>query len=170
MPFSPLESYFLAEDLRQCMMVELATTSEGVTGLSSCVTWGNQTWDNCCPGQLRVGLERQYPTSRFPNPDLLPTVCQAGERGTDYRATLLRCAPNPIGDPPDVPCSLLDKHARIAHEDADAMWRAVRCCFKDTDFNYVIRELTPLGPRGACMGVSLLLTVGLMDWCVCHDG
>lgn len=166
MPFDPLESYHIARDLLTCSLKELALTIGGPLE-DACVVWGNITWDNCCPGQLRVAFAHQFPSSRFPNPDFQPTVCNTYERATDYLISVLRCAasPNAQGEPP--PCTSLDKEAQIASADGDAIWRAVRCCFMNTDFNYTIRSLDPLGPRGACRGVQLLVTVGLRDACSC---
>lgn len=171
MPFEPAETFFMADDLRQCILIELENTIGGVgDGFDSCVVPGNTTtWDNCCPGSLRVRYGPQTPTDRFPDPLLRPTNCQAMERAAQFIATVLRChaSPNADGTPP--PCDVLAKEARILAEDMDALWRAVACCLgrPDAPFSYVINSVVPVGPEGACVGSELTVTVGLTNWCQC---
>lgn len=169
MTFQPAEAYFIAEDLRQCVMNELGCTIGGIEGMDSCVTHGQITWDNCCPGSVRVAIVRQYASDRFPDPLLRPTNCDAVERATDIRVLVLRCAPNPNADGQMPTCEQLDKTARVGAEDMDALWRAAACCLSrpDQPFPYVVRDVSPVGPRGACYGTQLNLTVGLVNWCHC---
>lgn len=163
------ESYFIASDLKTCIERELVHTIGGMpAGFDSCVTAGSITWDNCCPGMLRVAANRQFASDRFPDPVFRPGPCGQYSRATDLTALILRCAPGPDqdGNPPS--CEKLDNMAVIVSEDMDALWRATRCCFSDSGFDYVIREITAVGPRGQCIGSQMTLTIGLTDWCECH--
>jgi hypothetical protein len=165
-----LEAYQIANDLKLCIMQQLlAIPGATPEGFDACVTAGAITWDNCCPGSLRVTIENQSPTERFPDPVFRPTVCSAYQRLTDIRATILRCAPTPNadGDPP--PCNKLEEKAQELSKDMDALWRAVACCFNDTDFQFLVRSVTPIGPQGACVGTTMLVSIGLVNWCNC-DG
>jgi len=163
-----LEAFYIADDLRKCIEAQLLTTHEGMPGgFDSCVTAGRITWDNCCPGSLRVAVQNQYPTERFPDPPLRPTNCDAFQRATNIQAVILRCAPGPNadGDPP--PCEKLEKTAQILSQDMDALWRGAICCFRDTDLQYMVRSIDQIGPNGQCVGTSMTLVVGLTNWCNC---
>jgi hypothetical protein len=163
------DSFLIADDLKTCILNELQGTVGGVPdGFDACVIGGGTiTWDNCCPGSLRVQVGRQYASERFPDIILVPSPCGVYMRATDITALILRCAPGSDQDGNPPPCDALERAAIVAAEDRDALWRAVRCCFVGTEFEYVIREVAGVGPRGQCQGVQMLLTIGLTDWCGC---
>lgn len=169
MPSSPREAFLIASDLKTCILTELEHTAGGIpAGFDACVMPGRITWDNCCPGSLRLSVARQYASDRFPDLILRPSVCAQYSRATDINATILRCMPSPDQDGNPPTCEQLERTAIIQAEDADALWRATRCCFANTDFEYVIREVAAVGPQGACVGTNMLVTIGLVDWCECH--
>lgn len=163
-----LEAYYIADDLRICLMYALRNTPLGAPE-DSCTTYGQMTWDNCCPDMLRVAVLRQYASSVFPDPQLRPDNCNIYTRATDVQALVLRCAPNPNADGQPPTCEQLDKTAQNGAADMDAMWRAVACCFgkDESPFDYVIREIAPTGPRGGCIGTRMLVTVNLLNDCGC---
>lgn len=166
---SPHESHLMALDLKTCIERELAYTVGGMPpGFDSCVMAGSLTWDNCCPGMLRVRTARQFASDRFPDPVFRPSVCGAYSRATDFEALILRCAPGPDQDGNPPTCEALERTALIIAEDMDALWRGVRCCFGNTEFEYVVREVAQTETRGQCVGSRMTLTVGLSDSCECH--
>lgn len=169
MAFSRREAYLIADDLRKCIEEQLIGSLGGVPqGFDSCVVPGSITWDNCCPGSLRLTVLRQYPTAQFPDLPFRPTPCDGWQRATEIQAVVLRCSPgpNPDGDPPT--CERLDAAAQVQAEDYDALWRGTHCCFRNTEFEYMIRSIDAVGPNGQCVGVSMVVVIGLTNWCCCE--
>lgn len=163
-----LEAFYVMDDLRLCIMEALKhTTNEELK--DSCVKWGSLTWDDCCPGMVRVGLVRQYASSLFPDPTLRPDPCNIFTRATDIRALILRCEPTINADAEFPTCDALTRGAMIGAQDADALWRAAQCCFGKVDsmFPYVVRDVSPTPSRGGCVGTQMTITVELGGTCEC---
>lgn len=162
--------------LLECVRVALAATDAGEPG-RVCDVPGLVAADDCQCGQLTITIDRIYPSLQFPNE--APATALADQCTPPYEAynltvTVLRCAPtlDSRGNPPS--CAVLDAAALAWFIDMDAVREALGCCLiglrdADTIVDFTLRDTTPLGPDGACVGSDTHLTIGLVN-CGCLAG
>lgn len=160
----PLKWYTVASRLEQAIYEALT-----LTPARHGVVPGAIAWDECDCGLLAVSVGAIYPTEIFPNPALarVSNSCDAPHEAAEIIMQIVRCAPNP-DDPMTAPATEdLDTSAREVLTDAYEMTRAVSLtlCQMNEDreiSDYVVRQLTPQGPSGGCVGNELRAVVALM--------
>lgn len=140
-------------------------------------TVGLAAWDDCCGGQLIVGIEEVYLGDPLTFASgALPTRCASGTWFARYVAQIARCHPTidengvQTGDAPmAVPAADLATTAALTLTDAWAMMRGVQCylgTILDND-DFLLGSLTPNGPSGNCVAYDLRVTLNLGSGCPC---
>lgn len=169
----PLAFFDLADTLRACVEDRL---DEPV--IRSCVITGEVAWDECECGQLVVSLQRQYPTSSFPNEGGDETTPQSSCGSPlwvgEFNISILRCSPETDTAAPPA-CSELGKAANLSIRDGWAANAGAWCCLKDLKNNrdvnrFEIGTTTYVGAAGLCQGSSTIVRVGVINACLpCDD-
>lgn len=176
---NPFAVYDIAVRIRDCVMEWLATTTDGEPK-RACIVAGAIADDNCECGQLAVSMQSNYESSGTNLPRSGTTTPGRRECGpplftADFLVSILRCAPTGTQAAPPT-CAELDASARGAAEDAWAVRAGVICCLSAairdrlpngtklyTDF--VVGQQNWVGPRGACVGSELPVSVTIQNGC-----
>lgn len=159
----------LAEQLLDCLCVQLAETPGGPV-CRCCLHPGPVPADFCCDcsdadgpanGQAGVRIVSQYPSRTFPAAD---TTVLFGCPGFSPWAGVLemvvhRCVHvvDDRGRPPS--CEQLTLDTEIVLADAEAMRRAVLCCYADQDRAFLMNAWNPIAPSGGCAGGTMQVVV-----------
>jgi hypothetical protein len=160
--------------LRDCVRDALAATDAG-TPDRVCNVPGLLAWDDCECGVLAVTVDRIYQSATFPNPasdqQLADVQCSVPYLAVDMTVTVLRCAPSPQGRELAPSCDTLAAAALSWFVDMDTVRAALGCCLADlysadTVLGFALRDTTPAGPDGGCVGSETHLTVGVVN-CLC---
>ena len=160
--------------LRDCVRDSLAATDAGQPD-RICAVPGLLAWDNCECGVLAVVIDRIYQSTTFPNPasdlQLADVQCTVPYLAVDITVTVLRCAPQPQGRELAPSCDTLAAAALSWFVDMDTVRASLGCCLAglldaDTVLGYALRDTTPAGPDGGCVGSDTHLTVALVN-CLC---
>lgn len=136
-----------------------------------CVVPGEIAWDSCeNGGQLAISRNRVYYSNVFPTEitqdTVVPAACGPGIVVADYTLSLVRCAPQPKGNPPRPPtCDALSDVALLLDRDAYALRSALLCCLRDlrndrTIIEWRLGSTQSVGPNGGCVGNTLQILVG----------
>lgn len=137
------------------------------------------SWDNCCGGQMIVGLEELYvfTPGQFPLLQLAPTPCGGAGWAARYLLQIARChqsvdetQADDVETPYAPTAAYLGTLAAQTLTDAWAITRGVRCWLgevMDDDDDFYLGALTPNGPNGNCVGYDLRVTVNLGEGCPC---
>jgi hypothetical protein len=133
-------------------------------------------WDACDCGQLALVVRRRYPSRSFPGDasDVVVGNCASVLVVFDCALSLVRCVPgaDENGDPPKV----ADLNAAVAVQESDAfvLWQSVTCtltALRDSSpqrvSDFIVNDVTSLGPQGMCGGVELHFKFGLYVPCEC---
>ena len=175
----PFAAFDIAEHIKDCVLEWLDMTTED-TPDRACVIAGESADDECECGQLTVALDSNYEA-------IGTSVPRAGSERPGRREcgpplfvvniliTMMRCAPTGTSTKPPT-CDDLEAAARIAAEDAWAVRAGVICCLSDAVKNrlpngtklyrdFVVGTQTWVGPRGACMGSTLPVSVTIDNGC-----
>jgi hypothetical protein len=162
--------------LLDCARTALSKVTAGVPG-RVCDVPGLLAWDGCDCGVLAVTVDRIYPSATFPVEAadvVLTSPCPPPYDAVDMTVTVLRCAPSPddFGWPPS--CDQLAAAAEVEFEDLEAIRGALACCLAvltvtDTIAEWTLRDTTPAGPQGGCVGTGTHLTIGMIN-CACRVG
>lgn len=166
--------YEVIAALTECVRAALAGTAAGEPA-RICTVPGALAWDECDCGLLAITVDRIYPSNAFPT-EAAPTLaaCTAAYEVADLTVTVLRCAPNPVGNALAPTCVALDAAALTWFLDMDAVRGALGCCLAGlrdagTVEELVLRDTVPAGPQGGCVGSDTRLTVGFIG-CLCPAG
>jgi hypothetical protein len=149
----------------QCCLAPGNTLPMDYCGGDECDTCN----DGSCTGQAAVNVLQIYPTTQFPTPAVDARRCATYSWAALLSMTVFRCAAvqDEKGCPP--PCDAQTHDALVAWSDAEAMHRAVLCCFLEgrdpCDADLVIGTWTPVGPDGGCHGGTLTVTVPVAPPC-----
>ena len=152
----------LLADLSQCLCDQLAAASDRKLCFCGVVT-GEQVdgslagYDGCTGGMAWVRVTNIFPSTTFPNPDLL-TGCSTllaveVEVGTLRPMVIPRGRKLPsVGD--------LAVATQQAMSDMAAMHRAIACCASSSsvDFVYQLGNYLPIGPEGGLVGGTWTFT------------
>jgi hypothetical protein len=163
---TPVDILFqMADEVRRELLRALAITSNG-TPKQSYVAHGNVSWDNCCDGLLYIQFARIFIADGTVDA-AQPTTCGRG-LAADLNVTLLRCAPAPATNGPNVKLPTpaeLSRSALGMMEDGVAVMallRSLAAAWRDVRYiDTVIGAWAPLGPDGGCQGGTLTMTVEL---------
>jgi len=159
-----------------CVGSALAGTAAGRPG-RVCTVPGLLAWDGGDCGLLAVTVDRVYPSSTFPveaQAVELAGPCPPQYEVAELTVTVLRCAPTIDSAGRSPSCTALDRSANTWFRDMDATRAALGCCLAglrdvDTVAEFVVRDTTPAGPEGGCVGSDTHLTVGFVA-CLCPTG
>jgi hypothetical protein len=156
--------WLLAEEIKDCICVALEAESTCPCPCRACVIVGDPAWDDCCEGQLTVGLNRLYVHDNFPSAAVGPIFCFSPLAG-DFTVTLLRCAPTVKDDGTLPTCDELSESARQIYSELYISMRALICCLaaKKRAAKFLIRDAVTVGPDGGCVGFQIRFTVELPD-------
>lgn len=158
--------------LRDCLATALTGTIKGgVCRLA--IEPGAVAWDFCSStvdgdgneinGQAWVRWTNRFPYSTFPIPANSARPC-GFPKAVVIEMGIIRCVPimDDRGNPPDA--DAMTDAAQAAGIDGEALLWAV-CCASSTDAfknrSILVGNLLPVGPQGACGGVTLTLTMDL---------
>lgn len=131
---------------------------------------GAIAWDNCDCGQLAQTITGVVPSNNFPAPaaDTPQTPCGPNLIVINVLLSLVRCVhvSNDNSDPPK--CASLLGDAVQIERDRFIARGALRCYLKDLyDRNllvgFVIGSATTVGPEGACAGIEIPYSLGLVN-------
>lgn len=181
---NPFAVFDIAEHIKDCVLEWLSTTTEGVPD-RACVVVGEIADDDCECGQLAVSMVSNYEASA-PNVPRSGTAtpgrreCGPPIFVANFLVSILRCAPTGTNTKPPT-CDELAASARGAAEDAWAVRAGVICCLSDAIKNrlpngtkryvdFVVGQQTWVGPRGACVGSELPVSVTINNGCYPCDG
>lgn len=114
--------------------------------------------DEDCGGAW-VRLSQGYPTTAFPAQDGSETC--ASRLAFQVTVGIMRCF-SPFsderGNAQGVEAQL--KGVRLQLADMAAMFRAIKCCFVDSETEYVLGNYTPTNALGGTMGGTWTVTIG----------
>jgi hypothetical protein len=164
----PLKWYAVAAALRDAAATALVpqVCRYGVVA-------GNQAaWDDCQCGALYVNVLRTYPSEEFPAPVEAPVGagCSPSLDVAEIVLQVLRCATQPENPQTEAAPGqdALDADAQQWAQDAYNLVASVErelCTMKDDGageiLDYLVQELTAVGPDGACVGSELHVLVSL---------
>lgn len=150
----------------------LAATPAGVPA-RVCVVPGQVAYDQCdCDGLLAVSPQRFFVSDEFPEgavgQGLIRTSpCDLPWLVAEYLVTMLRCAPQPIGQSLAPTCVALDASAQTLLVDSYVSYTtaiSILCELRGDDriIDYVMGEQITRGPEGACVGTEFIALVGFM--------
>lgn len=157
-----LKWYTVASTLEQAVYAELTTKPD-----RHGVVPGAIAWDACDCGLLAVSVGPIYLTETFPDPlsRRVGNACDAPWEAAEVIIQVIRCAPNQDDlEPPTT--AELDASAQEVLRDAYEMMRAVSvklCQMNEARdiADFILRQLTPQGPSGGCVGNELRAIVAL---------
>lgn len=144
------------------------------TGLSNSVVRAGQVpgdiaWDDCdCGGVLAVTTPRIYLSEVFPQEAEGPigSRCRAPYEVGEYTVSVIRCAPQPVGQDMAPSAARLDAASAILLRDMaesmDALASAL-CTLEDADSisDYFVTPVASAGPEGACVGFVARVLISL---------
>jgi hypothetical protein len=171
------EIYPLMVDLAACLCTELEAS--GLPGTCSCavVPGPMAVLEACgackstgaaCGGQAWVRLDRAFPSSTFPTPDVEGATC-VSPMAYIVEVGVARCVPvgkaNSITGyvPPTV--QQYTDSVRLQTADMQAMKRAIQCCLRtgeNSDRSFVLGTYTPITPSADCGGGVWTFTIWAM--------
>jgi hypothetical protein len=119
------------------------------------------TRDECCEGLAWVRVVTWYPTTAFPEQQVVYNRCAVLLWGVVLEMGVARCAP--MTDASQLPSA--EEWAAVTERvnaDSAAMQRAV-CCFKDADPDrmWLAAPWAPIATEGGCVGGTMQLTVAM---------
>jgi hypothetical protein len=129
---------------------------------------GAIAWDGCeqC-GLLVVSLARTYYTDDFPTQSTAPqSSCQGAFLASEFTVQLIRCAPTVDAQGKGPSVTALDTSAQQIMGDAWLVLTAT-CCklaelvLADQIVEYIVNQMVPVGPEGACVGTQVNFTVAM---------
>lgn len=123
--------------------------------------------DLCCNGLVWVRIADAYPSSNFPEPDLVTNKCFPVQWAQRYEVGILGCFPSPLGS-----LSCTQKH-EVALEDAARLQalKQAMCCFGDharvkkPGRLWTVESIQVQGPRGGCISRVMSVLVQLPKCC-----
>lgn len=176
---NPFAVYDIAVKIKECVLDWLAGTSEG-TPDRACVVVGQYADDDCECGQLVVAMQNNYEASGTNLPRSGTATPGRRECGpplftANFLVSILRCAPTGTNTKPPA-CTALESSARSAADDAWAVRAGVICCLSEAIterlangtklyVDFVVGTQTWVGPRGACVGSELPVSVTINNGC-----
>lgn len=176
---NPFAVFDIAEHIKECVLAWLETTSHGLPE-RACVISGELAWDECECGQLTVAIQNEYEASGTSIPRSATETpgrraCGPPLYTANYMVTMLRCAPTGTNTDPPL-CDELEAFARMTTEDAWAVRAGVICCLDEAIStrlpngtkmyrDFVVGVQTRVGPRGACGGSELPVSVTIDNGC-----
>lgn len=108
-----------------------------------------------CGGQAWVRLTQAYPSTSFPDPDVVASNCNGGIT-FELEVGFSHCAPMPDSDgtPPTVGEQL--EAVRIQMAGMAAMRRAISCCWgnRDDEPEFLLGAYTPQPVSGGCISAT----------------
>ena len=137
---------------------------------------GSIAWDECDCGQLAQTVTTVVASNNFPSPaaDTPQTPCGPNQLVVNVTLSLVRCVhvTDDNGNPPR--CAKLLQDALQLERDRFTVRRELRCYLKDLyDRNlltgFSIGNASSVGPEGACAGVEVNYSFGLVN-SGCCDG
>lgn len=150
-PIAPPAIAVALLDLTECVCTELATTGGGPMCWCGLYPGLTVSWDYCgeCEGDkcgmAYIRLAGVTPYDLFPFPAVDDRCVKPLAWGIEIGA--LRCFPTPA-DGSLVDPNTMAEVAMIQVLDAQAVWRAIKCCGIDL----AVEAWRPLGPLGGCVG------------------
>ena len=160
----------LTEALRDCLCARLDPTPD------RCVRVPGETasWDNCCEGggQAWVATRTVFPSEQFPIPKTSRFRCGHTMLVTEFELGVVRCsqALTVDGKPPSI--ERVEQEASRQYADHEAMLGAVMCCFVPEfgeDVPWALGPWTPIGPRGGCVGATLIVQSAVLGCPDCPE-
>jgi len=159
--------------LRDAVTAALAASTVGPVD-RACVVAGSPTGDGCDCGSLALTVTQVYQSTAFPNPAAdfqLTANCPPPYVAVDVTVTVLRCAPLPVGNVLAPTCAALAAAAVVWFVDAETVRAALGCTLAQLAatgrlLGYALRDTTPSGPEGGCVGSDTKITLGLPN-CFC---
>jgi len=137
----------------------------------ACVIVGNPAQDDCCDGQLTVGITSFQGSTAFPIPSSGFEPCGAPITLMNMDVSLFRCVPVSEDETPP-PCELLAQSAKQIYYEARVIRQRVQCCLNALALSDMIDSVIIgqdiIDPLGGCGGSVLHLTLGVIDGCVCE--
>jgi hypothetical protein len=166
----PSTFYTVIAAVRDAVATALTSTTGGAPSRVAVVP-GAIAWDECdtC-GMLALSLLRTFLSDDFPI-ELAQPASLAGTQGAllcaDMAVQVIRCAPQPADRESAPTTEQLDAAGRITSEDAYATLCAVLSILgtmetNDSILSFVVRPVNVVGPEGACVGIELMFTVGVI--------
>jgi hypothetical protein len=162
--------YTLLSNLLTSISDALGSTPGGTPGFAS-IFPGEISWDECCVGMLGITASEHYITSEFPHTSNIQnpvdlTTCRAAWYIVNVTIDLLRCAPQPQGNNPEVTPQQLTLSAREVNADAWVLIDTLSCYLQSQKdsyeiIDYSIERLSVVGPDGGCIGSEVLFAVAL---------
>jgi hypothetical protein len=161
---TPSLLFDLAQEVLDCVCCALQEESPCPCPCQTCVIVGPPSWDDCCVGQLTVGVDRVFVHDNFPSAAAGPVFCASPLAG-DFTVTLLRCAPTVNQDGTTPACAELSDSASKIYTEMYIAVRAVICCLaaKKRSLKFIMRDSTIVGPEGGCVGFQIKFTAELPD-------
>jgi hypothetical protein len=133
---------------------------------------GAIAWDFCetyC-GLLALSLNRMFYTDDFPIEIAATSLSPGRAHGTILAADMVlqavRCAPNPEAGDLAPTVSELESSSQLILDDAWTIFCTTSNTLADLEergqiLHHMIRQLTTVGPEGACVGSELSFVVGI---------
>ena len=131
-------------------------------------------------GQLSVAIQTEFEAATTNTPRAATDrpgrrACGPPLYTANYMVTMLRCAPTGNETAPPT-CAELEAFARMTTEDAWAVRAGVICCLDEAIsqrlpngtmlyHDFVVGTQTRVGPRGACGGSQLPVSVTIHNGC-----
>lgn len=150
---------------------EALAASLGARPERACVVPGEIAWDDCQCGMLAVsprswGLSDSFPDDSDARGSQRTTPCDLPWLVSLLDVQLVRCASSPTGNALSVPCTALDADSQILISDAYVIITETTSLFcgmkNDEDIvDYLISDVTTIGPSGGCVGVELQVSVAV---------
>jgi hypothetical protein len=148
-------------DLSECLCENLETVGAGPVCWCGPISGAEPAWDYCSEcgndvcGMAWVRLVSAAPFTTFPNPDPSPGC----NKNLMYTVELgaMRCVPYPSGGEPPSVTAMAEVTLR-QWADAQAMYRALRCCNQPL---VTAQTYQPFGPTGGCVGGAWLASIGI---------
>lgn len=176
---NPFAAFDIAKKIKECVLEWLAITTDG-TPDRACVIVGERADDNCECGQLTVSMDTAFEASGTNVPRAATETPGRRSCGPplfvfNYTVTILRCAPTGTNTAPPT-CEELEDSAKRASEDAWAVRAGVICCLDEAISqplpnrtrlyrDFVVGTQAWVGPRGACVGSALPVSVTIDNGC-----
>ena len=153
----------------QAVVNELDELGAGVDRVCLLVP-GGIAWDECDCGQLAQTVTNVVASNNFPTPagDAPQTPCGPNQIIVSVTLSLVRCVhvSHDNGDPPE--CADLLNDALQLERDRFTVRRELRCYLRNLyDQNlltgFSIGNATSVGPEGACAGVEVSYSFGIVN-------
>lgn len=129
---------------------------------------GEIAWDECCDGLLAVTVPRVFLSETFPQETefFVSPQCRAPYEVGDFTVSVLRCAPQNVGQDTAPSTLALESAAALLLQDmAESMdaLMSVLCSLQNSDLisDYYVSPAESAGPEGACVGFTLRVLVNL---------